>query len=465
MLLRPSVPAFFLLLLASCSQQTPELNTSGPMSEGVEEDQEGRRAWDLERLMDPATGTIPLDIRRKEIAFAKTLPRRSGAKSLTWTHRGPVNRGGRTRAFAVDRTNTQRLLAGGVTGGMWLSEDTGTTWTKTTAPNALHSSSCIAQDPRAGRDSTWYYGTGENYGVVSGTSFSALLPGDGIFKSTDAGHTWAQLPSTVSGDPQVYTRTGSFKQVNSIVVDPVRNDSDIVLAAVYNGIFRSNDGGATWNPVLGLDTTAATSTYTELRVTTAGIYYAAISSNSPSEGLWRSTDGLTWTLITPTGWSGSAGRIVLAIDPSGQDTVWYFANTPSVGIHSHSLWRYTYLSGDGSGTGGSWVNLSSHLPNGSCTGLFTFDFGYINSQDGYDMCIAVDPTFSNVVFIGGTSVYHGLINLRLLYLSKNKNPLFSFSFLIFSCIRPLTFSSVLLEKLKYGQYPVSTLGVLYLMLV
>ncbi len=399
----------YLLIIAlfavSCAQQGSEPGTYGPMSEGAEEDQEGRRAWDLERLMDPATGAIPTDIRRKEIAFAKTLPKRSGAKSLTWTARGPVNRGGRTRAFAVDRTDTQRLLAGGVTGGMWLSEDAGLTWQKTTAPGALHSSSCITQDPRAGHDSTWYYGSGENYGVVSGTSFSALLPGDGIFKSTDRGLSWSLLPSTVSGDPQVYTRTGSFKQVNSIVVDPTRNDSDIVLAAVFNGIFRSNDGGATWASVLGLDTAASTSTYTDLRVTTTGVYYAAISNGSPSEGLWRSSDGLTWTEITPTGWSASPGRAVLAIDPSGQDTVWFFANTPSVGVHEHSLWRYTYLSGDGSGAGGAWSNRTAHLPNGTCTGLFNFDFGYINSQDGYDMCIAVDPTFSNVVFIGGTSVY------------------------------------------------------------
>jgi hypothetical protein len=364
---------------------------------------QSRRQWEWERRHDPATGLVPSDIRRKELAFARKLPHRSDAKSLIWTWRGPRNRGGRTRAFAVDRTNTQRLLAGGVTGGMWLSEDDGTTWSKTSAPEATSSSSCITQDPRAGRDSVWYYGTGENYGVISGASFSALLAGDGIFKSVDAGNTWTQLPSTIAGDPENYTRNGSFKQVNSIVIDPTRNDSDVVLAAVFNGIFRSNDGGASWTPVLGIDTTISnTSEYSDLKVTSTGVYYAVLSNGSPSKGVWRSTDGLSWTLITPGGWSTIAGRSVLAVDPSGEDTVWVFVNSSA---SAHQLWRYAYLSGDGSGTGGQWISKSANLPNGSCTGYFTFDFGHINTQSGYDMAIAVHPDSSNIVYVSGTSVY------------------------------------------------------------
>lgn len=376
------------------------------MGEGEVEDHQGRRAWELERLMDPATGAVPTDIRRKELAFARGLPARTGAKSLNWTWRGPKNRGGRTRAFAVDRTNTQRLLAGGVTGGMWLSEDAGLTWQKTTAPGSIHSSSCITQDPRTGHENEWYYGTGENYGVVSGTSFSALLPGDGIFKSTDGGSTWAQLASTIAGDHENYTRNGSFKQVNSVVVDPTRNDSDVVLAAVFNGIFRSNDGGATWKPALGLDTTTLnTSPYTHLEVTPNGVYYAAVSSGTIYNGLWRSPDGLAWTEITPTGFASSPDRVVLAIDPSNDSIVWFFGNTPGTGVHEHQLWRYHYLGGDGSGAGGAWLNRTNNLPNQSCSGYFSFNFGYINSQGGYDMCIAVHPDSSDIVYIGGTSVY------------------------------------------------------------
>ncbi|MEO8067727.1 MAG: T9SS type A sorting domain-containing protein [Flavobacteriales bacterium] len=379
--------------------------TGTPMGEGAD-DPNGLRAWTIERTMDPATGEVPQDIRRKELEFAATLPHRSDTKSLNWAWRGPRNRGGRTRAVLVDRTNDQVLVAGSVTGGLWRSVDAGATWVRTSPTDAMAGVSSLVQDPRAGHENEWYAGTGENYGVVSGTSFSALLPGDGMFKSTDGGQTWTHLASTIAGDHNVYNRKGSFKQVNSIVVDPTRNDSAVVLAAVYDGIFRSNDGGTSWHATLGLDTTITqTSLYTEVRVTSSGVYYASIGNNTPSEGFWRSTDGLNWTEITPTGFPTNAERTVIGIDPSNEKTVYWFTESPGTGTHGHSLWKYTYISGDGTGTGGVWVNRSSNLPNGSCTGYFTFDFAYINTQTSYDMAIAVHPTDTNVLFISGTNVY------------------------------------------------------------
>ncbi|MFZ1688703.1 MAG: FlgD immunoglobulin-like domain containing protein [Flavobacteriales bacterium] len=383
----------------------PSGDSGGPMGGGAD-DPEGLRAWNLERTMDPATGLVPADIRRKELAFASTLPHRTEAKSLNWTWRGPRNRGGRTRAVVVDITNDQVLIAGSVTGGLWRSTDAGATWTRTSPTDAMTGISSLVQDPRTGHQNEWYAGTGENYGVVSGTSFSALLPGDGMFKSTDGGQSWTHMASTIAGDHNDYNRKGSFKQVNSIVVDPSRNDSDIVLAAVFGGIFRSNDGGTSWRPTLGIDTTITqTSLYTEVRVTSTGAYYAGIGNTSPSEGFWRSPDGLNWTEISPSPFTTNLERTVLAIDPSNENVVYFFSETPGSGIHGHSLWKYRYVSGDGTGAGGVWENRSSNLPNGSCTGYFTFDFGYINSQTSYDMALAVHPADSNVLFLSGTNVY------------------------------------------------------------
>ncbi|MBP7514318.1 MAG: T9SS type A sorting domain-containing protein [Flavobacteriales bacterium] len=402
------IVGLFLVALFGALRQLPEQHPpdlGGPMSAGSVEDPDALRAWNEERLHDPATGQIPEDIRSKELAFARHLPRRAAAKSLNWTQHGPRNRGGRTRAFRVDITNSDVLVAGSATGGIFRSTDAGASWTKTSTPMDIQNTSCLAQDIRAGHEQTWYCGTGENYGVVSGTSFEALLPGDGIFKSTDGGQSWTILPSTLSGDAPVFERKGAFKHVNSIVVDPVRQDSDIVVAAIFDGLVRSNDGGLTWRTVLGIDTTStATSLYTEVRVSPTGVYYAAIGRTAPWRGVYRSTDGLNWTNIGSVYPSGAA-RSVIAIDPQDEDRVWFFAETPGVGVHGHSLLRYTYVSGDGTGTGGVWSNRTANLPNGSCTGYFDFDFGYINSQTSYDMCIAVHPTDSNTVFIGGTSVY------------------------------------------------------------
>ncbi|MCB9170851.1 MAG: hypothetical protein H6594_10925 [Flavobacteriales bacterium] len=401
------LPLFVLAILGFglwSGVRSPDRSGGAPMGVNDPDDPDGLRQWDLERLHDPATGAIPTDIRRKELAFAATLPTRATAKTLTWTWRGPRNRGGRTRAIVVDRTDPQVVLAGSVTGGLWRTTDGGQSWTRTSPTDAMTGVSSIAQDPRPGHEQTWYFGTGENYGVVSGTSFSALLPGDGMFKSTDGGQSWTHLASTIAGDHETYNRSGSFKQVNSIVVDPTRNDSDVVLAAVYNGIFRSNDGGQTWHAALGLQTGGALSLYTEVRVTSTGVYYAAIGNNGPFEGFWRSTNGLDWTAITPP-MPGDAERTVIAIDPTNEDVVYWFTETPNNGVHGHNLWKYTYLGGDGTGAGGQWDNRTASLPNGSCTGYFNFDFGYINSQTSYDMCLAVDPMHPNVVFLGGTSLY------------------------------------------------------------
>ena len=372
-------------------------------------DEEARNAynrWNDERLKDPATGVVPDDIRRKELGFARHLPARATAKSLTWTQQGPRNRGGRTRAFRVDATDSNTLIAGAATGGIWRSTDAGATWQKTSSPTDLQYVSSIAQDTRAGHTQTWYCGTGESYGPVSGVGFDASLTGNGIFKSTDGGQTWVLLPSTATNDPQVYDLKGAFKHVNAMVVDPARMDSDIVVAALFDGLKRSNDGGATWTTVLGIDTTTTpASPYTEVRVTSTGVYYAALSRSAAYKGFYRSTDGINWTNIGVGNFSASTDRTVIGIDPQYEERVWFFSNTPGNGTFGHSLRLYTYMSSDGSGAGGAWRNSSANLPNGSCTGFLDFDFGHIETQNGYDMCIAVDPTDSGTVFIGGTSVY------------------------------------------------------------
>lgn len=395
------------LYILTSIESGPNENAATPMGIGLPDDPNGRVQWDILRMKDPALGRIPDGIRGKELKFAKTLPYRSAGKSLNWTHRGPRNEGGRTRAIAVDVMDDNTLLAGGVTGGVWRSTDNGASWTKTTDPAQIHSVSCIVQDTRPGHESTWYYGTGENYGIVSGTSFSVLMAGDGIFKSTDNGASWTHVPSTISNSPQIYVQNGTFKRVNSIVIDPNELQDDVVLAAVFDGIYRSSDGGASWTAVLGGDTTANNhSDYSELEVTSDGVFYATFSGQGPNSGIWRSINGLDWSIISDgSGWPGNPRRAVVGIDPSDEDVVYFFGETPNIGTNGHSLWRYEYLSGDGSGAGGAWENRSANLPNDDCTGFFNFNFGPINTQSSYDMCIAVHPTDPNVLFIGGTNIY------------------------------------------------------------
>ncbi|MCS7155158.1 MAG: T9SS type A sorting domain-containing protein [Bacteroidota bacterium] len=368
------------------------------------EDPEARVRWEWMRLRNPRTGRIPDDIRARELAFAEQLPRAESFRkgpypvALSWTHRGPINIGGRTRALAIDRTDENVLLAGGVSGGLWRSADGGQSWTKVTDPEDLHSITCIVQDPRPGKTHIWYYGTGELVGN-SARGGGAPYRGDGIFRSVDGGRTWRVLESTSTRRPHAFDQP--FDYVWNLAVDPSNWAQDELYAATYGRIFRSLDGGRSWTAVLGAQ--EPSSLHTDVAVTPQGVVYATLGEassianvQSPSRGIWRSPDGVNWTPITPSGWPTNYRRIVIGIAPSNPNIVYFLAETPGSGVNGHSLWRYTYLSGDGSGSGGRWENRSFNLPR-------TFD-----SQGSYDLVIAVKPDDPNVVFIGGTNLYRSL---------------------------------------------------------
>ena len=98
---------------------------------------EARAKWLRSRLVDPQTGEIPVNMRQKELAFVRTLPKSYASTygsrandSLDFRRRGPKNVGGRTRALAVDLSNSSNILAGGVSGGIWRSSNFGLSWDK-----------------------------------------------------------------------------------------------------------------------------------------------------------------------------------------------------------------------------------------------------------------------------------------------------------------------------------------------
>ncbi len=402
-----------LLTFASCSkkkerpdsQNDPRQNSELPLAQDAfgMTNPGAYDEWQQERLADPATGKIPHGIRAAELAFVRKLPK-NDKRSLSWTSRGPYNKGGRTRAMALDIQDENTMLAGGVSGGIWRTTDGGQNWTKTTDPVQMHSVTSIVQDTRTGHEDTWYAGTGEYYGIVSATSFTSQFSGDGLFKSTDGGLTWNELASTASGTPQTLYEKRDMDFTWRLVTDHTDLVNDVVLAAVYNGIWRSEDGGQSWDAVLGLDTTSSATPYTDLIITPNGTFYASQGGGGPNKGFYRSDDGINWVDISPT-LPSSVGRIAIAYDPQDENVVWWFGQTNGAGTDGHSVWKYRYLSGDGSGSNGIWENKSSGMPNFICTGFFTFDFGAINTQSSYDVCIAVHPADSNVIYLGGTNIY------------------------------------------------------------
>lgn len=388
-----------------------------PFSNGLPDNPSARAEYEWMRLHDPLTGKIPPNIREKELIFAAGLPKnnnvyfskRDTSDSKTWKARGPFNIGGRTRTLAMDVTDSNILLAGGVSGGIWRSTDLGKSWIKTTAFSQLHSVNGIAQDKRQGKTNVWYYGTGETEGNSASGGYyvnDAHFSGDGIYKSSDSGKTWQRLSSTYFGTPTGYLQNGEFDYVWRIVTDSTNANEDEVYAAVYNGIYRSIDGGNSWIAVLGLDTNASTfSTYADITITSTGVLYATLSSDGVAKGIWRSTNGVNWTNIIPSGWPATFNRTVMGIAPSNENVLYFLSETPGSGKHDHNFWKYTYLKGDGTDTNGVWENRSANLPTYSCTGFYEFEFGSYSSQGSYDMYVKVKPNNENIVFLGGTNIY------------------------------------------------------------
>ncbi|MCL5031513.1 MAG: T9SS type A sorting domain-containing protein [Bacteroidetes bacterium] len=372
------------------------------------------------QLRNPATGRIPSNIREKELRFAKTLPTKENllmkkgrsknsqsVQSYNWTQRGPYNIGGRTRALALDVNNDNTILAGGVNGGMWKSTDDGASWSEKTSPGDLQSVTCVAQDTRTGKTNTWYYGTGEfdpflflGAGTMNSASggfgFDSTLTflGDGIFKSTDDGNSWAVMPSTLT---LAGNSTGPFSVVYNIVTNHANLNQDEVLAATMAGIMRSTNGGVTWDTTLP----ELFGIYSNIAVTSKGIFYAELSYGAFPllGGIFRSTDGVNWTDITPNSFPINITKTAIGIAPSDENVVYFLSDTSSGGTDGHVLWKYTFLSGDGSGSNGNWEDCSPNLPSEGHEGLW-FDSGW-----GYSLCISVKPDDENTVFLGEIGLF------------------------------------------------------------
>jgi photosystem II stability/assembly factor-like uncharacterized protein len=364
-------------------------------------------------LADPKTGEIPIEsiIASKRFIKESFLQNRSKNKTgllsdYSWKVRGPYQIGGRVRALAYDVRNENRILAAGASGGLWLSTDAGANWKKVTSPTDNHSVSCIVQDTREGKEDTWYYGTGER--IASKHRY-----GYGMYKSTDNGNTWKVVDGTVTSNKKGGW-DNPFDFIFRIVLDPkAKSDEDIILAATANGgIQRSSDGGNTWKAVFSGNNT---SLYNEVSVTKSGIFYATLSKysnsgayNSTIHGIYRSENGTDWTRINPSNYAENYSRIVLGINPSNENEVYFFADTDKSGKQTfnhagdelwHSLFKYTYVSGNGSADGGTWEDLSENLPKPELNRQQT------NSQGGYNMVIKVHPTDPNTVIIGDVNVW------------------------------------------------------------
>ena len=303
-------------------------------------------------------------------------------KGITsWTNLGPGNIGGRIRSIIIRPSNSNHILVGGVSGGVWKSTDGGSSWTAKNDDGDPISISCMTNS-----GDVVYAGTGEGWGNID------AVYGGGIWKSTDFGETWTLLSSTTGSN------VWNFRNVMQIRLD----SQGYVYAATkaYNykggvgnyyvngGLYKSTDGGTSWTKISSSSITHYYNPCDVIPFTSNEIIFATNGG-----GIWRTTDGGTnWTQVTSGLPSSGYGRIALAQDPSTTTTVYaVFASTnydsPDYGL------KGIYKSTD---SGANWTALSTPGTLNSTGGK-----SYLKTQGWYGNVIAIDPHNSNNIYIGG----------------------------------------------------------------
>jgi hypothetical protein len=368
--------------------------TMNAFSEKEEQGILGAQQWLFNMRKNQVTGTIDdndvLAARQQALYFdqlAAVSHSTAAAPNLIWQEVGPDNVGGRTRAIVIDKNNTNRMYAGGVSGGLWISDDAGSNWHKYSdqLQNLAVTSICQAANGDI------YFGTGEGNGLyyLLGSGSAGIL-GGGVWKSSDNGQTFTHLASTNPNTAN--SASADWAAVSKMAADPI--DPNRIYAATDKGLRMTIDGGATWtNPVtVSMSvTTPVTSIATDVEVAADGAYVLA----SIGAKLYKSATGATqtWDNISDGGTNelpaSGLGRIEFNISPDDHNYIYASAATSAGALNG------IYLSTDG---GDSWTIIGHG-------GSLAFDPFGPNKQGTYNNCIGVIPGNKYSVLVGGLELW------------------------------------------------------------
>lgn len=403
-------------------------------------------AFQAQRRMPPGADHLPMDALSRASAVMDRMPRYSTAlgralapgealakaPAARWQWLGPRNVAGRVRTLAFDPRDARRMLAGGVSGGVFESTDAGASWRPLSDDAANINIGALRFHPTA--PDRIYAGTGELY-RNSGQPYPAMW-GQGILRSLDGGRHFAQVASTANDD---------FRYVADLAFsahDPAR-----MYAATNSGVWRSDDGGDTWTRLLrpvddagraryegcndlelvpdpGRDVllAACASRSTDDRYWLPGTILPPACSGPCPAALFRNPDaggaGAFETVLAEAG----MGRTTLAAAPSAPGTLYAVAASIVPGFDRtgdgrgdydnglHALWRST----DG---GRTWqARLRNDAADALSTWLFSYADSFVGSSCGfgpddpysagwYNQAIAVDPLDADRVWVAGMELY------------------------------------------------------------
>ncbi len=310
----------------------------------------------------------------EELKKAKARAKnRTGSRTptATFTERGPNNVPGRSRAILVHPTNDNVWFVGTAGGGVWTTTDAGTTWANLT-DNQIPNLSTSTLALCESVPNTMYAGSGEPFGNLD------AIGGSGVFKTTDGGTTWAQLANTET-----------FGDVGRIVVDP--NDADHVVMGTDSGIYLSTNGGTTWSQ------TYANGNVQDLDATPGNFDVMYGSANGV--GIVKSTDGgATWSLVFDVSVVNSGiSRIETGVSAVDPDVVVLCAYAP--GAAAQSTDTDLFISRD---AGATFTNLTS-------TGTEDRK-NLVGGQGWYDNIVLNHPFDENIFYVGGVELFKVTVN-------------------------------------------------------
>lgn len=338
------------------------------------------------KTMNPATLTVPRTALQTAREKTKEALKKSKAAiaGVSWTERGPNNVGGRTHALMFDPNDATRkkVWAGAVAGGLWFNNDITSSASSWQKVNDFWATISVSTIVSDPSNSqTFYVGTGEG--------FTQDARGAGIWKSTNGGSTWNQLASTTP------TNSNHFTWIQKIVV----HSSGTIFAATRSnvsgsgGVMRSTDGGLTWMQIYNTATA-------DIDIASNGDIYigtfggvVARTTNPTAVG------NPTWTNFNP---STGGQRVELAIAPSASSVT---GSTVVYAIASNGSDIQWFRKTTDGGTTWTSVTVPKYLEQ-SC-GFGTTDF--TRGQSWYDLTMKVRPDNANVVLVGGIDL-HGTTN-------------------------------------------------------
>ena len=331
-----------------------------------------------------------------------------------WRNIGP-NRGGRSIAVAGVKGRPRDAYFGAVGGGLWKTVDAGNSWVPVT-DGQISSSSVGAVAVSESNPDIVYIGMGES--CIRGN----IMPGDGVYKSSDAGKTWAKVG---------FANVDAISRVRVHPTNP-----DIVYVAAFGqyhgpsderGVFKSTDGGKTWRQTLFRDPRTGA---VDLAIdeNNPNVIFAALweayrieyqmSSGGPGSGLYKSTDGGdTWTEITRNQGlpQGVVGRIGVALTKADSNRVYALVENEKGGLYvsddAGATWRlmnesrnvrqrafyYTHVHGDPRNKDTVYM-LNTALFRSTDAGKTIAQVGQGTHGDHHDLW--VDPDDSDHIVVG-----------------------------------------------------------------